>query len=75
MRKTWNIKKKQGRKRMGSQSGGFIISFSDDADFYYIKRQIQRLPNIRLIYCTITTDKLYIRTQTQLMERGDRIND
>ena len=59
---------------MGTQSGGFIISFLDDADFYHIKQQIQSLDNVRLIYCTISTDKLYIRTQKQILNLGDNSN-
>jgi len=55
---------------MGTQSGAFIVSFLDDADFYYIKSLIQQLENARLIYCTISTDKLYVRTQSQLMAQG-----
>ena len=60
---------------MATQSGGFIISFLDDADFYHIKQQIQSLENVRLIYCTISSDKLYIRTQKQIMNQGDKINE
>ena len=60
---------------MSEQSGGFIISFDDNADFYHIKRQIQSLQDVKLVYCTISNDRLYIRSEKQLMERGEKIND
>ena len=50
-----------------SMSTGFIIHCEDEVDFYAIKRFIQGLPNVRLIYCTRNPQShLYIKTEEEL---------
>lgn len=50
---------------------GFIVSVEDEVDFYQIKRFIQSLPNVRLIYCTRNPNEhLYITTEWKLAEGG-----
>ena len=52
-------------------STGFIVSVEDEVDFYQIKRFIQSLPNVRLIYCTRNKDEhLFITTEYKLAEQG-----
>ena len=52
-------------------STGFIVQIEDDVDFYAIRRFIQSLPNVRLIYCTRNQNEhLYIKTEFELAELG-----
>ena len=52
-------------------SAGFIVSVLDEPDFYAIKRYIQSVPNVRLIYCTKNSkDHLFITTEEKLAEWG-----
>jgi len=52
-------------------STGFIVSVEDEVDFYQIKRFIQSLPNVRLIYCTQNSEwHLYVKTEEELMKIG-----
>ena len=54
-----------------SLSTGFIIQCEDEVDFYQIKRFIQGLPNVRLIYCTRNEkEHLYIKTEYELAGMG-----
>jgi len=55
-----------------STSCGFIISVEDETEFYAVKRFIQSLPAVRLIYCTINPHShLYIKTRDELENGGD----
>lgn len=64
------------RKNM-TISTGFIVAVEDEIDFYAIKRFIQSLPNVRLIYCTRnkSNEHLYITTEFKLAEQGMHNND
>ena len=54
-----------------SISTGFIVSVEDEIDFYQIKRFIQSLPNVRLIYVTRNPNEhLYIKTEYELSKLG-----
>ena len=58
-----------------SMSTGFIISLEDEVDFYQIKRFIQSLPNVRLIYCTQNRNEhLFIKTEFELAELNANSN-
>lgn len=59
-----------------SLSTGFIVAVEDEIDFYQIKRFIQSLPNVRLIYCTRNSNShLYIKTEEELTGMGGTLND
>jgi len=52
-------------------SSGFIVRIEDEIDFYEIKRFIQSLSNVRLIYCTKNSkERLFITTEFKLAEQG-----
>ena len=52
-------------------STGFIVNVEDEVDFYAIKRFIQSLPNVRLIYCTRNpNERLYIKTEYEISLLG-----
>ena len=51
---------------------GFIIKCEDAVDFYQIKRFVQGLPDVRLVYCTMNDDDLlYIKTASELAKLGE----
>ena len=50
---------------------GFIATCEDEVDFFAIKRFIQGLPNVRLIYVTRNEkEHLYIKTEYELAGMG-----
>jgi hypothetical protein len=50
-------------------STGFIVAVEDEVDFYAIKRFIQGLPNVRLVYCTRNPNEhLYIKTEFEIAD-------
>ena len=59
---------------MVTYSGGFIIGLGNDETlFFEIKKAIEQIPGVRIIYCTVSTanNRLFIKKESELGGTGN----